>query len=138
MYYTDYRDAGFLAYVDSSMQARGGQKPVIFSKVEYNNQKNYNPVTGVYSVPLDGLYLIHVRIYGEDNDATHFIRVNGEEVAITEDYNPNNKLQSSSTSIVLHLKKGDQLTADVNFQRTLSGSPDSMLSSFGVNLFSLD
>ncbi len=120
------------------MEAPPGKTPIIFGKVEYNNQKNYNPVTGVYTVPYNGLYFIHVRIYGEDNDATHFIRVNGNEVTITEDYNPNNKLQSSSTSIVLYLKKGDELTADANFEKTLSGSPDSMLSSFGVYPFHLD
>ena len=116
------------------MEAPSRKNPIIFDKVEHDFGNNYNAATGVYTAQHDGLYLIHARVYGEDNNATHYIRVNGEEVSCTEEYNPNYRLQSSSTSIVLHLKAGDEVTIDANFQKTISGNPQSMLSSFGANI----
>ncbi len=49
-----YRDAGFLASLSSDVAAGD----LVFDHVIYNNGSHYNPTTGIYTVPIQGYYLI--------------------------------------------------------------------------------
>ncbi len=129
-----YRSAGFLAYRSSNVEAPSGTRPIIFDTEEYDYGNNYNNATGVYMVPYSGMYLIHVRVYGTDNIAHHWIRVDGDTVTYTYDHS----YQSGSTSIVLHLLAGQRVTVDPNFSGGIHGYPDNMVTSFGATLLYVD
>ena len=62
--FSGYRDAGFLAYLYSNLAAPSGTDPLPFDTEAYDYSDNYNTSTGIYTVPYDGLYLVHVRING--------------------------------------------------------------------------
>ncbi len=109
-----------------------------FDRVEYDYGNNYNTTTGVYRVPTDGLYLVHARVYGLDSRARHMIRVNGDEVTFTQGYDPDSIYHSASTSIVLHLLSGQEVAVDPQFDGTVSGNPDRMVTSFGAILLYAD
>ena len=92
----------------------------------------------MYTVPYSGLYLIHARVYGEDNYASHWILVDGNEVTYTTEHDPYYSYQSGSTSIVLHLLAGQEVTVDPNFSGTIAGYTGWMKTSFGVTLLYAD
>ncbi len=122
-----------------SGNVEGNASPyIVFDQEKYDYGNNYNTATGVYSVPYDGLYLIHVRVYGLDNRAHHQIMVNGAAVTYVPLYDPDFVEQAISTSIVLHLMAKDQLAVNPWFSETIHGNPTQMVSSFGANLLYVD
>ncbi len=76
MFSTGYRPAGFLAYLSADVES-SAVTYVPFDTEVYDYGNNYNQTTGVYRTPCDGLYLIHARLRGFDNTASHYIMVNG-------------------------------------------------------------
>ncbi len=77
------------------------------------------------------------RVYGVDNDADHYVKVDGVDVTRTQGYDPDWK-QSASTSIVLHLGAGQGVAVDPNFTGTIQGGPATMYTSFGATLLHAD
>ena len=138
MYFTGYRNDGFLASLSADMEAPSGTNPIIFDTEIYDYGNNYNPVTGVYTVPRHGLYLIHARVYGSDKYASHRITVDGVDVTYTNEHDAGNQWQSASTSIVLHLQSSQQVAVDPFFSGTVDGETGFMKSSFGITLLYAD
>ena len=64
-----YRSAGFLAYLSTNTEAPPGNASIPFDVEVYDYGDNYNPSSGIYTVPLDGLYVIHARLRGLYKDA---------------------------------------------------------------------
>ncbi len=131
------RSAGFLAYLSNQVQAPYGTAPLVFDQEEYDYGDNYNNATGVYTVRYDGLYLFHATVYALGNSAYHYIRVDGDEVTVSIEYDPDHSGQQSSTSIVLHLKAGQEVTVDPEFFGTIHGSTGltrTIRTSFGATL----
>ena len=108
--------------------------PIPFDTEVYDYGDNYNPVSGIYTVPHNGSYLIHARVYSGSNSAAHFIRVDGDTMTYTFEYDSGQGVQTSSTSVVLHLVAGEEVTVDPNFSGTVSGSTSNMRSSFGCTM----
>ncbi len=133
-----YRSAAFLASLFRDVEAPSGSAPLVFDKEEYDYGNNYNTRTGVYIVPYSGLYLIDARVYGFDKQAHHFIRVDGVAVTYTYVYDRDASAQSASTSIVLHLLAGQEVTVEPRFGGTIVGSTGSMVTSFGATLLYVD
>ena len=115
MFSPGHKSDGFLAYVSADVATPSSENPIIFNTEEYEYGNNYNPATGVYTVPRDGLYLIHARVYGRDSQASHFIKVDNLQVTHTREYDSSSMDQSGSTSIVLHLQFGQQVAVDPQF-----------------------
>ena len=67
--------------------------------------------TGYYTVPHSGVYLLHARVYSLDHDASHEIQVAGVRVTWTKEKDPDYHKQSTSTSVVLHLIAGQQVSS---------------------------
>ncbi len=128
-----YSSAGFLAYLSSNVEG-SHYTPIPFDTEEYDYGNNYNPSTGIYTVPLDGLYLIHARVYGADNWAAHIIKVDTDGVTYSLAYDPDYIYQQATTSIVLHLLAGQEVTVDPAFSGTVGGDPGYMRTSFGASL----
>ena len=131
--FLDYRSAGFLAYLSSDMVA-GSIASIPFDTEVYDYDDNYDPVTGFYTVPLDGLYLLHARVYGSDYLATHSITVDGLDITYTFEHDPAYGSQSSLTSIVIHLVGGQVVAVNPSFTGTILGYIDIMSTSFGATL----
>lgn len=71
-----------------------------------------DPDTGVFNAPLGGSYMFVFHIATHDNKkALLSIRLNGEEVASVFDQNhkDNHKNSMAGTTILLNLKKGDEV-----------------------------
>ena len=71
-----------------------------------------DPETGVFNCPIGGSYLFVFHIATHDNKkALLSIRLNGEEVASVFDQNhkDNHKNSMAGTTIMLDLKKGDEV-----------------------------
>ncbi len=136
--FTGYRSAGFLASLSHAVEATYDEAPIVFDKEKYDYGNNYNTTTGVYTVPYDGLYLIHARVYGLDNQASHYIQVNGDAVTYTNEHDPDYSYHTASTSIVLHLLAGQEVDVDPLFSGTMWGTANVMGTSFGATLLYAD
>ncbi len=87
-----------------------------------------------FPVPHNGHYLIHARVYGEDKYSRHYLTVDGVQLTYVTAVDDIYEFQSSSTSIVMHLFKGQQVAVDPNFSSTVRGGSPKMYTSFGVTL----
>merc|ERR1711983_192062 len=90
----------------------GGEENLTFQGCSVNVGGGMDPDTGVFTAPLGGSYMFVFHIATHDNKkALLSIRVNGEEVASVFDQNhkDNHKNSMAGTTIVLSLKKGDEV-----------------------------
>merc|ERR1712025_108315 len=90
----------------------GGEENLAFQGCSVNVGSGMDPETGVFNAPLGGSYLFVFHIATHDNKkALLSIRLNGEEVASVFDQNhkDNHKNSMAGTTIVLNLKKGDEV-----------------------------
>ncbi len=129
----DHKSAGFLAFLSAIVAVNTGDN-IIFDKEEYDYGNNYDPVTGKYTVRYDGLYLVHARLLGNQYGSQHRIMVDGVEVAYSHESDSSEYLQSSSTSITLHLQSGQELAVHSVFDGTVLGHTSIMYSSLGATL----
>ena len=108
--------------------------PILFDTEAYDYGDNYNPATGLYTVPYNGTYLIHARVTGNPYWARHIIRVDGVMVTYTTRHDPVYQYQHGSTSVTLHLVEGQEVAVDPHFDGTVDGHADFMYTSFGAAL----
>ena len=120
------------------MTAPPGEAPIPFDTELYDYGDNYNPATGIYTVPYNGSYLIHARLYGKNNYASHYILVDGDDAVFTDGYDAVQTYPSASTSIVLHLVAGQEVAVDPSFPGDIDGNLDYLGSTFGISLLYRD
>merc|ERR1711971_347109 len=90
----------------------GGEENLTFNGTSVNVGGGMDPDTGVFNAPMGGSYLFVFHIATHDNEkALLSIRLNGEEVASVFDQNhkDNHKNSMAGTTILLSLKKGDEV-----------------------------
>lgn len=90
----------------------GGEENLTFQGCSVNVGGGMDPDTGVFNAPLGGSYMFVFHIATHDNKkALLSIRLNGEEVASVFDQNhkDNHKNSMAGTTILLNLKKGDEV-----------------------------
>jgi len=90
----------------------GGEENLTFQGASVNVGGGMDPETGIFNCPLGGSYLFVFHIATHDNKkALLSIRLNGEEVASVFDQNhkDNHKNSMAGTTILLGLKKGDEV-----------------------------
>merc|ERR1712002_430560 len=90
----------------------GGEENLTFNGTSVNVGGGMDPDTGVFNAPVGGSYLFVFHIATHDNKkALLSIRLNGEEVASVFDQNhkDNHKNSMAGTTILLNLKKGDEV-----------------------------
>jgi len=90
----------------------GGEENLTFQGASVNVGGGMDPETGVFNTPLGGSYLFVFHIATHDNKkALLSIRLNGEEVASVFDQNhkDNHKNSMAGTTILLNLKRGDEV-----------------------------
>ena len=79
--YTGYSRTSFLVTFDTSPVTPGN--PIVFNYPVHNVGGHYDPTTGIYTVPLDGIYQL-IFCFRARNDATvgAWLVVDGEEVSV--------------------------------------------------------
>jgi len=90
----------------------GGEENLTFNGTSVNVGGGMDPDTGIFNAPVGGSYLFVFHIATHDNKkALLSIRLNGEEVASVFDQNhkDNHKNSMAGTTIMLNLKKGDEV-----------------------------
>merc|ERR1739844_212383 len=90
----------------------GGEENLTFNGTSANVGGGMDPDTGVFNAPVGGSYMFVFHIATHDNKkALLSIRLNGEEVASVFDQNhkDNHKNSMAGTTILLQLKKGDEV-----------------------------
>merc|ERR1711962_529517 len=90
----------------------GGEENLTFNSTSANVGGGMDPDTGVFNAPVGGSYMFVFHIATHDNKkALLSIRLNGEEVASVFDQNnkDNHKNSMAGTTILLQLKKGDEV-----------------------------
>ena len=112
-FYVGYTSTIFLATF--SEQCVTPSNPVVFDVVRLDSGENYNPATGIYTVPISGIYEFHAQIYVDnDEDLTwaFYINVDGTRIrdsahaasTATYDYT------SSTATVILNLTQGQQVS----------------------------
>ncbi|XP_040572069.1 uncharacterized protein [Lepeophtheirus salmonis] len=90
----------------------GGEENLTFNGVSCNVGGGLDPESGVFIAPIGGAYIFIFHVATHDNKkALLSIRHNGEEVASIFDQNhkDNHKNSMAGTTILLSLKKGDEV-----------------------------
>merc|ERR1711963_126218 len=90
----------------------GGEENLTFQGTYCNNGGGLDIDTGIFTCPCGGSYMFVFHIATHDNkEALLSIRLNGEEVASVFDQNhkDNHKNSMAGTTILLQLKKGDEV-----------------------------
>merc|ERR1712200_5737 len=90
----------------------GGEENPTFQGCSVNTGGGMDPDTGIFTAPIGGLYMFVFHVATHDNKkALLSIRLNGEEVASVFDQNhkDNHKNSMAGTTILLQLKKGDEV-----------------------------
>ena len=119
------RSAGFLAWLSADVEGSDAVH-IHFDREEYDYSDNYNPSTGLYTVPHDGLYLIHSLVRGTNDQASHYITVDGVQVAYARGYVSGHGPQTASLSVALHLVSGQEIGVDPLFSGTVNGWRDDL------------
>ncbi len=139
LFFLGYTSAGFLAFLATDLTGRTSSDLfdyITFDTEVYDDGDNYDPSTGIYTVPHDGFYLIHVRVYGKaSNFANHYIMVDGVKKTYTRKNDPDTEAayQAGSTSITLHLLAGQEVAVDPYIDGTVAGA-GYMATTFGATL----
>jgi len=90
----------------------GGEENLTFNGTSVNVGGGMDPDTGIFNTPTGGSYMFVFHIATHDNKkALLSIRLNGEEVASVFDQNhkDNHKNSMAGTTIMLNLKRGDEV-----------------------------
>nr|CBX41704.1 putative C1q domain containing protein MgC1q55 [Mytilus galloprovincialis] len=96
---------------------------VKFDKVWTNNGNYYDPNTGIFIAPREGLYQVSTTVMSVDGK-TVYVHIWQNETRTVGLY-PGTGYSEATANIVLHLKKGDKLTVrggDSNHPYLLSSS----------------
>lgn len=102
-----------------------------------NLGNNYNPITGVFTVPRSGVYSLALTVYsdsGAENSellSCANLRVNNTDVSVVHDVNKEDQEDSATIVIVLQLSSEDRVSVylpagcslcdNINHYNTFSG-----------------
>ena len=124
-----------LGYLNSAFLATksGGAgevtDPIIFDLTPVNYGENYNSTTGIYTVPMNGLYEFNVQIYCwlNGNICVYYITVDGTFMTDTPSaMAAGTESVGRATTVILELSEGQQVwispgTHDYDMTGTLNG-----------------
>ena len=141
-----YGDLTFLAGI-SAQTVSPIPAPIVFDDAKINPGNHYDPTTGIYTVPLDGIYEFYAQIESyvdSNNDWAFYIVVDDEDITFTRheasgSENIDENVSSSST-LLLQLSTGQQVWVEPFVLDGLYGTDSAglMYSWFSGHLISAD
>ena len=101
--------------------------PILFDEVRINNGENYDPTTGIYTVPVNGFYEFHVQTYvNSDGSLNWAFYIDVDNTRVTDSAHIANGASedntSTTTTVILNLIQGQQVSVFPNSPVTLFGS----------------
>ena len=109
-----FKDAVFLATI-SEYSISSLTDPLVFDETKINPGGHYDNTTGIFTVPVDGVYEITSHLYNSpdvDNFSSHYIKVDGLNVtySVHSDYTSEEvERVSLSSTVLLSLTRGQQV-----------------------------
>ncbi|XP_063427886.1 complement C1q-like protein 2 isoform X2 [Mytilus trossulus] len=106
--YRKWRDIPAFTASLSASQTINANDVVKFDKIWTNNGNHYNPKTGIFKAPREGLYHVSTTVMSTHGKTVH-VRIwhNGNK---TVGLYPGTGYSEATANMVLHLKKGDKVT----------------------------
>ncbi|XP_052068858.1 complement C1q-like protein 2 [Mytilus californianus] len=92
----------------SAPKSVGGNEILKFDKVWTNNGNHYDPSTGVFQAPIEGLYQVSATVMSV-NGKNVLAKLWQNETKMVGLY-PGTGYSEATVNMVLHLKKGDKVT----------------------------
>ncbi|CAG2202841.1 C1QL [Mytilus edulis] len=131
------RFTAFYAYMSKIDVSPGNGHTLKFDVVKTNINGGYNPSSGVFTVPTDGVYVFtfSIRLHSGDYGAYEIVKnaeVEGVAVGIIDRSSTSTQVQTTET-IVLSAKKGDIVFLRIHL--TLGHSGDIWTNEHGRTLF---
>lgn len=115
----------------SSTQRMYNKDTVRFDRVFVNEHNAYDPMTGIFTCPVAGLYLFHFHAYSSNKDTIMWLDLlhNDTPVVSVSGYNSHTV---SSQTVMLKLGKGDRVQVESKDSQefALFGLPDQVYSTF--------
>ncbi|NWX67513.1 CO8A2 protein, partial [Alca torda] len=97
----------FTAILTSPFPASG--MPVKFDRTLYNGHNGYNPVTGIFTCPISGIYYFAYHVHVKGTNVWVALYKNNVPATYTYDEYKKGYLDQASGSAVLELKENDQV-----------------------------
>ncbi|XP_035746812.1 collagen alpha-2(VIII) chain [Egretta garzetta] len=97
----------FTAILTSPFPASG--MPVKFDRTLYNGHNGYNPVTGIFTCPVSGIYYFAYHVHVKGTNVWVALYKNNVPATYTYDEYKKGYLDQASGSAVLELKENDQV-----------------------------
>ena len=113
--------------------------PIVFDLTHVNYGENYDRTTGIYAVPMDGLYEFNVQIYCRLNENTcvHYITVDGTLMTDTPHTSAGavSEIIGLATTVILELSEGQQVwISPYTHNYDMDGTANGMASWFAGQL----
>ena len=127
-YAAGYAGTAFLATIDAGTISTV-PNPIIFNETRYNPGGHYDPETGIYTVPLDGFYVIAATLRSQpDNDYSLQIVVDGSPIVDSRNSDGSGAgYMATTASIPLHLTTGQQVWVSPNILDATYGSNGALM-----------
>ena len=113
--------------------------PIVFDAVRIDGGENYNPATGIYTVPVNGFYEFYINMYVYSDESLNwafYIAIDG--AAITDSAHGVNDASedyiSMKASVIINLTQGQQVSVAPHVEVTLWSSSGAMNSYFSGHL----
>lgn len=138
--FTGYAETQFLATIDAQMLTPVPD-PILFNETRINPGGHFDTSTGIYTVPLDGVYQFYVNVWGhEDDDFAFYLEVDEIDVAHGRN-NGGGGNKNAAISVAVHAQAGQQFwvrpsSLDATYGRT--ENDDELVSWFSGYLLSAD
>ncbi|KAL4229496.1 hypothetical protein ACF0H5_012536 [Mactra antiquata] len=101
----------FTAYLDHNLDNLGIDHPIVYNKVILNEGSAYNPTSGMFTCPMDGLFAFYFSVSTNGvNQIVAKLTVNGENKvdAISDTYHEYHEAQGSNF-VLVSLTAGQQV-----------------------------
>ena len=133
-------EIAFFASISTNIEHLGGGQIIVFDNVvtkvdSSNSLGGYNHVTGVFTAPVDGLYVFSTTLMSHENAYAHFrIYRDNTPVAAVAVSGTLHKYYSASATVVLLLSKGE--TVSVRHHESEDSALEGAFVSSGQSMFS--